>query len=107
MAFIEYNWRVRVKHEKSHKKMSKIQRNCHLFPDDSAVVRASDRLLPSAKTPAPARFRSLPSPLPRVSDCAVIQTGTPSRFACNGKVYTSYQLAKLREDEAKRYAAAK
>jgi hypothetical protein len=46
-------------------------------------------------------------PAPRVSDCAVIQTGTPSRFACNGKVYTSYQLAKLREDEAKRYAAAR
>lgn len=46
-------------------------------------------------------------PAPRVQDCGVIQTGTPSRFACDGKVYTSYQLAKLREDEAKRYSAAK
>ena len=45
--------------------------------------------------------------VPRVQDCAVIQTGTPSRFACNGKVYTSFQLAKLREDEAKKYAAGK
>ena len=46
-------------------------------------------------------------PVPRVQDCAVVQTGSPSRFACNGKVYTSFQLAKLREDEAKRYAAGK
>jgi hypothetical protein len=42
-----------------------------------------------------------------VQDCGVIQAGTPSRFACNGKVYTSFQLAKLREDEAKRYASGK
>jgi len=42
---------------------------------------------------------------PLVQNCGVIQTGTPSRFVCNGKVYTSYQLAKLREDEAKRSAA--
>jgi hypothetical protein len=43
--------------------------------------------------------------IPRVQDCAVLNTGTPSRFACNGKVYTSFQLAKLREDEAKKYAS--
>jgi len=44
---------------------------------------------------------------PLVQNCAVLNTGTPSRFACNGKVYTSFQLAKLREDEAKRYASGK
>jgi hypothetical protein len=43
--------------------------------------------------------------VPRVQDCAVLTTGTPSRFACNGKVYTSFQLAKLRENEAKKYAS--
>jgi hypothetical protein len=47
------------------------------------------------------------APIPRVQNCAVLQTGTPSRFACNGKVYTSFQLAKLREDEAKRYASGR
>lgn len=45
------------------------------------------------------------TPIPRVQNCAVLFTGTPSRFACNGKVYTSYQLAKIREDQAKKYAA--
>jgi len=46
-------------------------------------------------------------PVPRVQSCGVLQTGTPSRFVCNGKVYTSFQLAKLREDEAKKYASGK
>jgi hypothetical protein len=48
---------------------------------------------------------SAAAPIPRVQDCAVLSTGTPSRFACNGKTYTSYQLAKLREDEAKKLAS--
>ena len=43
--------------------------------------------------------------IPRVQNCGVLDAGTPTRFVCNGKVYTSYQLAKLREEEAKRYAA--
>lgn len=44
-------------------------------------------------------------PIPRVQDCGVLNTGTPSRFVCNGKVYTSFQLAKLREDQAKKPAS--
>jgi hypothetical protein len=43
--------------------------------------------------------------VPRVQDCGVLNTGSPSRFVCNGKVYTSFQLAKLREDEAKKFAS--
>ena len=31
---------------------------------------------------------------PYVQNCGVLNTGTPSRFVCNGKVYTSFQLAK-------------
>jgi hypothetical protein len=45
--------------------------------------------------------------VPRVQDCGVLDTGTPSRFVCDGKVYTAFQLAKLREGEAKKYAAGK
>ena len=44
-------------------------------------------------------------PIPRVQNCAVLSTGSPSRFACNGKVYTSFQLATIREKEAKKYAS--
>jgi hypothetical protein len=44
-------------------------------------------------------------PIPYVQNCAEVSVGSPSRFACNGKTYTSFQLAKIREDEAKKYAS--
>lgn len=45
---------------------------------------------------------------PRVDqDCTVFNISTPTRFACNGKVYTSYQLAKMRTAEEKKYASGK
>jgi hypothetical protein len=42
---------------------------------------------------------------PRVEDCAIVGISSPTKYACNGKVYTSFQLAKLRMDEEKKYAA--
>jgi hypothetical protein len=57
--------------------------------------------------PALGQPRATAAPVPRVQNCAVLNTGTPSRFVCDGKVYTSFQLAKLREDEAKKYASGK
>lgn len=42
---------------------------------------------------------------PRVEDCAIVGISSPSKFACGGKVYTSFQLAKLRMAEEKKYAA--
>jgi hypothetical protein len=32
----------------------------------------------------------------RVQDCAIVATSSPTRFACGGKVYTSFQLARAR-----------
>jgi hypothetical protein len=52
-----------------------------------------------------ASMNPAPSPgTPYVQNCGVLNTGTPSRFVCNGKVYTSFQLAKIREDQAKKYS---
>jgi hypothetical protein len=45
--------------------------------------------------------------IPRVEDCAIVGISSPSKYACNGKVYTSFQLAKLRMDEEKKYASGK
>jgi hypothetical protein len=42
---------------------------------------------------------------PRVEDCAIVSISSPTRYACNGKVYTSFQLAKLRMAEEKKYAS--
>jgi len=45
--------------------------------------------------------------IPRVEDCAIVGISSPTKYACNGKVYTSFQLAKLRMDEEKKYASGK
>jgi hypothetical protein len=39
-------------------------------------------------------------PVPKVQDCVVINTGTPSKYVCNGKTYTHHELRKLREESA-------
>ena len=41
-------------------------------------------------------------PIPRIEDCAIVGISSPSKFVCNGKVYTSFQLAKLRMDAEKK-----
>jgi hypothetical protein len=38
-------------------------------------------------------------PAPRVEDCAMIQQATPTKYVCNGKVYTSIQLADIRRGD--------
>jgi len=43
--------------------------------------------------------------IPRVQDCAIVAISSPSRYACNGKIYTSFQLAKMRIAEEKKYAS--
>lgn len=35
-------------------------------------------------------------PEPRVENCATVGVGSPTKYACNGKVYTSLQLADIR-----------
>jgi hypothetical protein len=47
------------------------------------------------------------TPVPYVENCAETNCGSPSKFVCNGKSYTSFQLAKIREDEAKKLSGGK
>jgi len=44
--------------------------------------------------------------VPRVQDCAIVSISSPTRYACNGKVYTSFQLAKMRMEEEKKLASS-
>ncbi len=37
------------------------------------------------------------APPPKAEDCAIVTVSTPMKYACNGKVYTSYELQHLRE----------
>jgi hypothetical protein len=41
--------------------------------------------------------------VPRVQDCGIIAISSPPKYVCGGKVYTATQLAKLRNQEAKKY----
>lgn len=36
-------------------------------------------------------------PQPRVEDCMLLQQATPTRYVCNGKIYTAVQLADIRK----------
>jgi hypothetical protein len=38
-------------------------------------------------------------PYPRAEDCALVQQATPSRYVCNGKIYTSVQLDQIRNGQ--------
>jgi hypothetical protein len=58
-------------------------------------------LLPGASPPQQTADSSQPPP--RVQDCGILNNASPREFACRGKVYTSFQLAKLREDWAKNH----
>jgi hypothetical protein len=44
-------------------------------------------------------------PPPKVADCAITNSGSPSKYVCNGKSYTSFQLNKMRMDYQKQQAA--
>lgn len=43
----------------------------------------------------------------RVQDCGIVAISSPARFVCSdGKVYTSFELARAREEHAKAPAAS-
>ena len=44
-------------------------------------------------------------PPPRPEDCAMTNSGSPTKYVCNGKSYTSFDLAKMRTDYEKQQQA--
>jgi hypothetical protein len=36
-------------------------------------------------------------PPPMVQNCGIVSIGSPTKYACDGKVYTSFDLLKLRQ----------
>jgi hypothetical protein len=43
------------------------------------------------------------SPPPMVQNCGIVGIGSPTKYACGGKVYTSFDLLKLRQDWEKNH----
>ena len=70
-----------------------------------AALGAGCATMPTVATPATgASAQSDPA---RIWDCGLVSSGSPSKYVCNGKVYTTFQLAKIRADEIKKYESGK
>ena len=61
-------------------------------------------MAPSAGPGTGTQQASAAGPPPLVQNCGLVGIGSPSKFVCNGKVYTTFQLAKMREDWEKKRA---
>jgi hypothetical protein len=44
----------------------------------------------------PRQVASADVPPPMVQNCGIVSIGSPTKYACNGKTYTSFELLKLR-----------
>ncbi len=44
---------------------------------------------------------------PVVQDCGIVAISSPPKYACGAKVYTAFQLAKMRADNAQKYQSGK
>jgi hypothetical protein len=42
--------------------------------------------------------------MPDVHDCTLISIGSPSKYACGDKTYTSFELTKMQHDAAQQGA---
>ncbi len=69
-------------------------------PPASGFRQASLKSTDSATRVAVAKPQA---PAPRVQDCGLVAISSPPKYVCNGKVYTSTELAKIRNDEARKY----
>lgn len=46
-------------------------------------------------------------PPPSVQDCGLVNSGSPSKYVCNGKIYTTFDLAKLRAQQEQQQQSGK
>jgi hypothetical protein len=58
--------------------------------------------MPTMATPATGAQGAQANP-PNIWDCGLVSSGSPSKYVCGNKVYTTFQLAKIRADETRKY----
>jgi hypothetical protein len=68
-------------------------------PQGAAMVRGN------FPPPGAAMVNGKPYPPPRVQDCTMIQSSSPTKYVCNGKVYTTFDLNRMRMAYEKEQAA--
>lgn len=52
---------------------------------------------------SPRQLASADNPPPMVQNCGIVGIGSPTKYACDGKVYTSFDLLKLRQNWEKNH----
>ena len=62
-----------------------------------ASMGGSSAPAPSA-APSPQAAATPAGPPPDIAECGMVSSGSPTRYVCNGKTYTSFQLSKMRDD---------
>ncbi len=67
----------------------------------AATAAAAHMSVPEAAPTKSAEPVKMTTPPPLVQGCTVVAISSPARYACNGKVYSSWQLLKIRTDYAK------
>jgi hypothetical protein len=74
---------------------------CSTFAQPAGDPPAGDPPAAAAKTASakPA------TPPPNILDCGIVSIGSPSKYACNGKVYTSRQITQMRADWSKQQSS--
>jgi hypothetical protein len=78
--------------------------NYRLFSCVAALAVAGCSAMGFGTKSAPPQQVSMAStPPPIVQNCGIVSIGSPTKYVCNGKVYTSFDLANLREDWAKNH----
>jgi hypothetical protein len=70
-------------------------------PGDSAAQTTTAGVRRSKDASAQQRDSTQAEP-PRVEDCGIVTIGSPTKFVCNGKVYTHSQLSQLRQNKNKK-----
>ncbi|MGH7780655.1 MAG: hypothetical protein ACREQR_12590 [Candidatus Binataceae bacterium] len=53
---------------------------------------------PSDPPPGAQSASAKPVPPPNIHDCGIVSIGSPSKYVCTGKVYTSRQITQMRAD---------
>ncbi len=71
----------------------------------AAIALAGCSAMPSlpGEKAAPARQNAQSGPPPSVQNCGIVSISSPSKYVCNDKVYTSFDLANLRQDWEKNH----
>jgi hypothetical protein len=91
-----------VTNEKESKQMTgKIKESLwRLAPAAAAIAVAGCSAMPSFGRSAPTHIASsaAPNPPPRVQNCGIVSIGSPTKYVCNDKVYTSFELVDLQQD---------